>query len=216
MPLWKKMEVERLTEFIWEYIRPHSNPFFNINGRYSEEDDDFNMCLSVVRRAPTKSDIKKHLRGHIQIGAFPTFASKNALGDPEWMTYWSTIDIDGANSTEEEAKMARDKLLGGNVTVAEELQAGDRGWVPEGIYPHYDDVAFSLAAGNTSEPMFAPPDGYAIIRVTESEESRTISESHRVTLGDAAFAAWLEDARDTGVITYADSDDIEWAIDRIE
>lgn len=118
--------------------------------------------------------------------------------------------------SEEEALEALVGLQGGNATLEEELVAGDLGWVPKGIYPpEFDEVAFGLGAGNVSEPI--PTDqGYYIVKVSETAESRPVEDAYQEILADREFEKWLQEEREASIIEeYLDQDKINWAVNHI-
>jgi hypothetical protein len=113
---------------------------------------------------------------------------------------------------------------GGNFTelaveysIVEELResGGDVGWVPRGIYPELDDVAFALEIGNVTEPILIGQ-GYYIVRVSEKADSMDIPEEFQVTLADGEFQKWLQEQREAGIIEeFLDQDKINWAIEQL-
>lgn len=118
--------------------------------------------------------------------------------------------------SEEEALEALVELQKGNATLEEELAAGDLGWVPEGIYPpEFDEVAFGLGAGNVSEPI--PTDqGYYIVKVSETAESRPVEDTHQEILAYVEFEKWLQEEIEASIIEeYLDQDKITWAVSHI-
>ena len=121
-----------------------------------------------------------------------------------------------ARSTEEEALEASVGLQKGNATLEWELAAGDLGWVPEGIYsPELDEVAFELEVGNISEPI-STDQGYFIIKVSETDENRSVEDTHREILADVEFEKWLQEEMEASIIEeYLDQDKITWAVDHI-
>lgn len=113
---------------------------------------------------------------------------------------------------------------GGNFTelaveysLVEELResGGDVGWVPRGIYPELDDVAFALEVGNVTEPILTGQ-GYYIVRVSEKAESMNVPEEFQVFLADGEFQKWLQEQREAGIIEeFLDNDKINWAIEQL-
>ena len=113
---------------------------------------------------------------------------------------------------------------GGNFTelaveysIVEELResGGDAGWVPRGIYPALDDVAFALEIGNVTEPILIGQ-GYYIVRVSEKADSMNVPEEFQVTLADGEFQKWLQEQREAGIIEeFLDQDKINWAIEQL-
>ena len=94
---------------------------------------------------------------------------------------------------------------------------GDLGWVPQGIlFPELDQAAFSLAAGNFSEPILASNGYYYIIQVTEVEENRPIEEQYRQMLASIAFNNWFKEQRNIVEIReYLDQAKATWAMNHI-
>lgn len=121
--------------------------------------------------------------------------------------------------SEEAALEALAELQKGNATLEEELAAGDLGWVPEGIYPEFDEVAFDLEAGNVTGPVSTFSDdksAYALVRVSEIAESMTLQDKHRETLAASEFENWLEEEENSSAIgRYLDQDKINWALDHV-
>jgi foldase protein PrsA len=113
---------------------------------------------------------------------------------------------------------------GGNFTelaveysLVEELResGGDVGWVPRGIYPELDDVAFALEVGNVTEPILTGQ-GYYIVRVSEKADSMNVPEEFQVFLADGEFQKWLQEQREAGIIEeFLDQDKINWAIEQL-
>jgi foldase protein PrsA len=113
---------------------------------------------------------------------------------------------------------------GGNFTelaveysLVEELResGGDVGWVPRGIYPELDDVAFALEVGNVTEPILTGQ-GYYIVRVSEKANSMNVPEEFQVFLADGEFQKWLQEQREAGIIEeFLDQDKINWAIEQM-
>ena len=117
--------------------------------------------------------------------------------------------------SEEEALEASVELQKGNATLEAELAAGDLGWVPEGIYLQFDEVAFGLSAGNVSEPILTDQ-GYYIIKVSEIDESRPVEDAYHEILADREFENWFQEERDASIIEeYLNQDKITWAVNHI-
>lgn len=136
-----------------------------------------------------------------------------------------TIQLD----TEDEALDALAQLQKGNLTLAtagnvtvtdagnvtRTIQVDDRLWVPQGIYPEYDAVAFSMEAGNLTGPILTDQ-GYSLIEVSDIAESMTVSDQHREILADRQFEKWLQEEREASIIEeYLDQDKINWAVNHI-
>jgi hypothetical protein len=116
--------------------------------------------------------------------------------------------------TREEATTALEQLNGGNVTVADELAEGDKGWIPPGLFPEYEAV-FDLPAGNVTGPV-ATGDSYSVIKVSEIAEDMKVSDQHRDDLTLKGFETWLEEAQEASAIEeYLTQDMIAWARDHV-
>jgi len=127
--------------------------------------------------------------------------------------------------SEEKAFEVSDRLKNGEdfAALAEEFSTvdeikeakGDIGWVPRGVYPELDEVAFGLGAGNVSEPIQAYQ-GYYIVKVSEPAESRPVEDEYRDIFADLEFEKWLQERREASIIEeYLDQDKINWAVDHI-
>lgn len=118
--------------------------------------------------------------------------------------------------SEEEASEALSLINSGNATLINELSEGDLGWVPKGIYPEFDEIAFGLEAGNVTGPI-PTSQGYSLIQVTEiSDESKTIEDQHRDILATRAFESWFQEERTNSVTEYIDQAKITWALNQIK
>ena len=73
-------------------------------------------------------------------------------------------------------------------------KGGDMGWVPRGLFPELDGVAFSLSKGTPSQPI-ATSNGYYILLVTDKKDSSPISDDALQVLKSRALTNWLEQAR---------------------
>jgi hypothetical protein len=120
-----------------------------------------------------------------------------------------------ARETQEAAIEALDLMIEGNVTLLQEISQSDLGWVPRGIYPEFDDVAFAIQPGNVTGPIpFQRGDEsyYGIIMVSEVSEVMPITDDHRGILANSQFGAWLNQCRENSVIQeYLDQAKIQWA-----
>lgn len=73
-------------------------------------------------------------------------------------------------------------------------QGGDLGWLPQGVMGQdFDQVAFALQAGETSDPVKAES-GYYILRV-EERAVRPLEEPILSQVRQQAFGEWLESQR---------------------
>jgi hypothetical protein len=117
--------------------------------------------------------------------------------------------------TEEEALEALEQLNAGNETVTAELQSGDVGWVPKGVLPDLDDIAFDLEPGELRGPV-STDQGFELIKVVEVDEDRELSENHRTILTNDIYEQWLEDLWLSGTVEdYLDADKIAWVRDHL-
>ncbi len=91
---------------------------------------------------------------------------------------------------------------------------GDVGWVPRGIFPEMDDVAFNLGIGNVSD-LVATSQGYYILKVTGYAESMPVVDEYRTELGRSKFESWLREQMETNVEEYLDQSAAQWALDHI-
>ena len=93
---------------------------------------------------------------------------------------------------------------------------GDLGWLPQGILlPELDQAAFSLAAGNVSEPIVST-NGYYIIKVAEIDNNRPIDEQYRQMLASNEFTNWFKGQRNaTEIREYLDQKKVTWAMKHI-
>jgi parvulin-like peptidyl-prolyl isomerase len=94
---------------------------------------------------------------------------------------------------------------------------GDLGWLPQGILlPELDQAAFSLAAGNVSEPIVST-NGYYIIKVAEIDNNRPIDDQYRQMLASTAFTNWFTEQRNVVEIKdyYLTQAKATWAMNHI-
>jgi parvulin-like peptidyl-prolyl isomerase len=113
--------------------------------------------------------------------------------------------------TEDEAKKVQERLQAGEdfAVVAKELstdtgskeEGGDLGWFPRGVMvTEFEDAAFALEAGQTSEPIKSSF-GYHIINVIERDPNRALDEASLESKKSSALNDWLTTQRTTGVVT---------------
>ena len=114
-------------------------------------------------------------------------------------------------------------------TVAEEYSldnttkqyGGDLGWVPEGILsiaidPQLDQVAFSIAVGNVSQPILASNGYYYVIKVAEMDANRPIDSQYWQMLASTAFSNWFTEQRNvTEIREYLNPTNATWAMNHI-
>ncbi len=119
-----------------------------------------------------------------------------------------------AKPTEEEAQDFLDQVNAGNETAIAQLESGDIGWVPEGVFEQLDPVAFDLQPGQLGGPV-STDRGYEVLKVVEIDEAMEITDAHRNVLGNRKFDDWLEDFRLSSTVEdYLDSSKIQWARDK--
>ncbi len=94
---------------------------------------------------------------------------------------------------------------------------GDLGWLPQGILlPELDQAAFSLPAGNVSEPIVSTNGYYYVIKVAEIDNNRPIDDQYRQILASNAFNNWFTEQRNIVEIRqYLDSTKATWAMNHI-
>jgi foldase protein PrsA len=94
---------------------------------------------------------------------------------------------------------------------------GEIGWVSQGILiPELDQAAFSLAAGNISEPILASNGYYYIVKAAEIEDNRPIDDQSREMLATTAFNNWFKEQKNIVEIReYLDETKITWALNHI-
>jgi parvulin-like peptidyl-prolyl isomerase len=113
--------------------------------------------------------------------------------------------------TEDEAKKVLERIQAGEdfAAVAKELstdtgskeEGGDLGWFPRGMMvTEFEDAAFALEAGQTSEPVKSSF-GYHIINVIERDPNRALDEASLESKKSSALDHWLTAQRTAGVIT---------------
>jgi len=97
---------------------------------------------------------------------------------------------------------------------------GDLGWVPEGILSiaidlQVDQAAFSLSAGNVSQPI-QTSNGYYVIKVAEIDDNRPIDDQYREMLASNELNNWFEKQRNTNEIReYLTQTKATWAMNHI-
>ena len=78
--------------------------------------------------------------------------------------------------------------------------AGDLGWFPRGMMvPEFEEVAFSLEVGETSE-LVATDFGYHIIQVLE-KGTEPLDDQAYETMAGQAFQEWLDEQRAAAELT---------------
>lgn len=127
--------------------------------------------------------------------------------------------------TEQEAKDALALLKSGNLdfaATAKQLsqdpgskdKGGDLGWFPRGVMdPAFEEVAFSLEPGETSEPV-STSFGWHIIKVEEKAAARPVEASILEYQHASAYAKWLAEQKESEsnkVAYLLDTAKVEWA-----
>ena len=74
------------------------------------------------------------------------------------------------------------------------VKAGEIGWLPQGSYPHLDEVLFSLDIGEISEPISFSDITY-FIRINNKDMARAIEPEMRDRLKEASLRIWLREER---------------------
>jgi len=138
--------------------------------------------------------------------------------------YAIQVDNEG-NATEVENKLQEGEdfaTLAAEYSTANSTKdfGGEIGWVPQGILiPELDQAAFSLAAGNVSEPILASNGYFYIVKVAEIagiDENRPIDEQLRQMLASAAYNNWFTEQKNaTEIRKYLNQTKATWAINHI-
>jgi len=134
--------------------------------------------------------------------------------------YAILVDTEG-NATEVENRLKNGEdfaTLAAEVSTDETTKqyGGDLGWLPQGILlPELDQAAFSLAAGNVSDPIKST-NGYYIIKVAAIED-RPVDEQYREMLASTAFTNWFKEQRNVVEIKdyYLTQAKATWAMNHI-
>ena len=148
------------------------------------------------------------------------YFAREKVPDEAEHVYLHFIPVD----TEASANEVLSRLRGGEdfgalaaeYSVVDEVKAsrGDIGWMPRGIFPEMDEVAFNLAIGNVSD-VVATSEGFYVLKITGYEESMPVVDEARTELGTREFESWLQEQRETNVVSYLDENDVQWALDHI-
>jgi foldase protein PrsA len=134
--------------------------------------------------------------------------------------YVIKVDNEG-NATEVEKRLQNGEdfaTLAAEVSTDETTKqyGGNLGWMPQGVLiSELDQAAFSLAAGNVSEPIVST-NGYYIIKVSEIDENRVIDDQYREILASNAFTNWFKEQRNIVEIReYLSQAKATWAMNHI-
>jgi foldase protein PrsA len=98
---------------------------------------------------------------------------------------------------------------------ATKQNGGDLGWLPQGILlPELDQVAFSLPAGNISQPI-QTLDAYYVLKVSEIA-NKPVDEQYREILASNELNNWFEEQRNaTEIRDYLTQTKAIWAMNHI-
>lgn len=210
---------DEVTEEIRGFLTPPTEDEGNATQPEVDFDKLYNQLLDAIQfsdeeyRQLVETDLlEKRITEYLRELNVPTEAEQVHLN----------IIVLGNETTASEVS---DKLkAGGNFTelaveysLFDELResGGDAGWVPRGIYPELDDIAFALEAGNVTEPILIGQ-GYYIIRVSEKADSMDVPEEFQVFLANGEFGKWLQEQRVASIIEeFLDQDKINWAIEQL-
>ncbi len=134
--------------------------------------------------------------------------------------YVIKVDNEG-NATEVEKRLQNGEdfaTLAAEVSTDEATKqyGGNLGWMPQGILiSELDQAAFSIGAGNVSEPIVST-NGYYIIKVSEIDENRVIDDQYREILASNAFTNWFKEQRNIVEIReYLSQAKATWAMNHI-
>ena len=95
------------------------------------------------------------------------------------------------------------------------LNEESMGWVPRGIYPELDEVAFGLDLGKISD-VIEMNQIYYIIMVSERASSMSINTSQRRILASREYDTWLMNERRKSIIVeYLTQYQMAWAVGQI-
>ena len=112
-----------------------------------------------------------------------------------------------------EAQRVKAELAGGNPTSLGWLKRGDMG------SEAFDEVAFTLARGEISEPVkdesVQTAGGYWLVKVVDRDE-RELEEEAREQLIDRYLNDWFEEWKESSTIeNLLDADKISWAVEEV-
>jgi foldase protein PrsA len=134
--------------------------------------------------------------------------------------YVIKVDNEG-NATEVEKRLQNGEdfaTLAAEVSTDETTRqyGGNLGWMPQGILiSELDQAAFSLGAGNVSEPIVTSK-GYYIIKVSEIAENLPIDDQYQEILASNAFTNWFTEQRNIVEIReYLSQAKATWAMNHI-
>jgi parvulin-like peptidyl-prolyl isomerase len=73
---------------------------------------------------------------------------------------------------------------------------GELGWIPRGVFdPGFDQVAFELAVGEMSEPMYIDKQLVVVIMISDKAAARRIDAQPLKVLQSKALDLWLKEQR---------------------
>ena len=88
------------------------------------------------------------------------------------------------------AQVARQASL----DVATKDNGGDLGWIPRGLDPELEEVAFALAPGEVAGPIEFGQ-GFRFVQLIEREANRPVAPEMQLDLKRATFDRWLDEQR---------------------
>jgi parvulin-like peptidyl-prolyl isomerase len=148
----------------------------------------------------TEADYRDLIRGTLLEEAMREVVESrvSTTGEQVWARHILVADaetaqtvLDRLNAGEDFAELAAEF----SSDTSNAADGGDLGWFGRGMMvPAFEEVAFSLAVGETSEPV-QTDFGYHIIRVDGHEMHRELDAQTLSQLKSAAFDEWLSTAR---------------------
>ena len=92
---------------------------------------------------------------------------------------------------------------------------GEKGWLPRGVLPAYEDMLYALEVGKLSTPQQDVDDPTLVIfyMVPERAEARELDPENREVLKREALQEWLNEERDNHVVNAEfDSEIYDWLV----
>ncbi|MCH7953004.1 MAG: SurA N-terminal domain-containing protein [Chloroflexi bacterium] len=165
----------------------------NFDARFEEE---------LTRTGFSEEDFRDMARAAVLVvGVRDSFASEVAKSLPS-VNYRQiqVADQDAADDLVAQLDAGADFVtLATEDSLVLDAVAGEPVWVPEGVLdPTEEAVLFGLAVNEIT--TFSSTNAVFVFQVLEKSESREVAEDHRITLGGAAYAAWLIEKQESVVI----------------
>ena len=165
----------------------------NFDARFEEE---------LTRTGFSEEDFRDMARAAVLVvGVRDSFASEVAKSLPS-VNYRQiqVADQDAADDIVAQLDAGADFVtLATEDSLVLDAVAGEPVWVPEGVLdPTEEAVLFGLAVNEIT--TFSSTNAVFVFQVLEKSESREVAEDHRITLGGAAYAAWLIEKQESVVI----------------